>query len=550
MMTDPKAQGIVDEYNRLEGNRGNWDATYQQIAARIWPAYSGRPNAKGVNPSPGQQLTVEAIDATGSVALTRFAAVLYSMLTPQNSKWHYLKPSDPILKRDRATTQYFEDLTRIVFEHRYAPKANYAGMKLQEYMALGAFGTGPMYIDKLRYFGQRGLRYKHVPIFGMQIKNNHQGLVDCIYRKFSFTARQFAQRFTTIPKRVEDDLKETKTADRDHWVIHAVYPREDYRAYRKDARGQKFEECYVYADDPQILEEAGYNVFPYSVSRYITTDGETLGRSPAMICLPSLKTLNEQKKTVLKQGQKTVDPVLLLHDDGVLDTMNVRAGGYISGGMSPEGKPLVGTLPTGNLAVGHEMMAEEKSIINDAFLVTLFQLMVDSPQKTATEVAELAREKGIFLTPMVTGQETESLGPQIERELDVLAQEGLLPPQPALLRQAAGEYKIEFDSPASKLAKAGEAAGFMQLADWAAEKAAATGDKSWTRAFKPTVAIPALLDLKSTPIGWVKTPDEIAAEIEQENKQAQQQQMAEMAPSGAAMLKSVMGSAQGAKATA
>jgi len=60
-----------------------------------------------------------------------------------------------------------------------------------------------------------------------------------------------------------------------------------------------------------VLDEEGYQTFPYAISRYVVAPGELYGRSPAMLVLPSLKVLNEEKKTVLKQGQRVVDPVLL-----------------------------------------------------------------------------------------------------------------------------------------------------------------------------------------------------------------------------------------------
>jgi hypothetical protein len=37
--------------------------------------------------------------------------------------------------------------------------------------------------------------------------------------------------------------------------------------------------------------------------------------------------------------------------------------------------------------------------INDTFLITLFQIMVDNPRMTATEVMEKAQEKSMLLTP-------------------------------------------------------------------------------------------------------------------------------------------------------
>lgn len=552
MSQDPRAGHkiaveVEQEYNHLEGKRGNWDNLYQQIASRIWPNYAGHAQAKNAVPSPGVLRNTEVIDASGVIALTRFAAVCMSMLTPQGQRWHTLAPSDPVLKRHRAVREYFEEWTRILFEYRYAPKANYVGQKQEEYMGLGAFGTGPMYIDRFRMFGEKGLRYKSIPVFGVQIRTNHQGLIDAMYRKFTYQARQAIQRFgaDNLPPIIAEDAKDPKRADRDHWFIHCVKPREDYQAGRLDLVGMRYAEYYVCLTEKFLTEQAGYDVFPYSCSRYMTGIGEDLGRSPAMLCLPSLKTLNEEKKTILKQGHKAVDPVLLLHDDGVVDTASIRPGGYIPGGMSAEGRPLVGTLPVGNVALGHEMMGMETKIIEDAFLINLFQLMIESPQKTATEVVELAREKGVFLSPTLGRQESESLGPQIEREIDVLSKQGIGPPMPAILREARGEYQTVFDSPLSRMAKVGEASGFMRTIDWATEKAVALQRPDMLDVVNWETALPELLENQNTPLRWINSQERLKALQEQRAKMAQQQQMAEMAPAASNVMKTVMQTATG-----
>ena len=43
-----------------------------------------------------------------------------------------------------------------------------------------------------------------------------------------------------------------------------------------------------------------------------------------MMVLPSLKTLNLEKKIFLKQGHRAADPVLLINDDGLIDTVDLR----------------------------------------------------------------------------------------------------------------------------------------------------------------------------------------------------------------------------------
>src|ERR1035437_448286 len=164
-------------------------------------------------------------------------------------------------------------------------------------------------------------------------------------------------------------------------------------------------------------------MIPAAISRYEQTPGEIYGRSPAMEVLPALKTLNAEKRTFLKQGHRAADPVLLTADDGIVD-MSLRPGAMNKGGMTADGKPLVSVLPTGNIQINEKMMAVENGLINDVFLVSLFQILAEHPAMTATQVIELANEKGILLAPTVGGQTSGYLGPLVEREIDVATAQG------------------------------------------------------------------------------------------------------------------------------
>ena len=66
------------------------------------------------------------------------------------------------------------------------------------------------------------------------------------------------------------------------------------------------------------------------------------------------------------------------------------------------------------------------------------------------------------MTPLSSRDETESLGPMIERELDILTQFGLLPPMPPELIEAEGEFDIEFTNPLSVSRRSDEAIGSVQ----------------------------------------------------------------------------------------
>jgi hypothetical protein len=535
-----------DRLQAVQGTRGNWESVWEQIAARIFPHYSQQFQSQGsAQPFTGQQKMEEMVDATGALALTRFAAAMESMLTPRSSTWHYLQPADRTLLRNREARLWYENLNRLLFDYRYAPNANFASQKHEDYMALGAFGTGCIFIDALQHRRERGLRYRAIHLGQMYFQENHQGLIDTALRKFTLTARQALQQFGEdhLPESILKAANDAKSATKTYEFIHCVKPRSDKEGYdpqRVDEMGLPFTSYYVSLTDKWLCRTGGYQTFPYAISRYVMAPGETYGRSPAMMALPSIKMLNEIKKTMVKQGHYAVDPMLLANDDGVIDTSVKRPGATIWGGVNAEGKPLVHALPVGDLAAGDEIAVGEKQTINDFFLVTLFQILIETPTMTATEVLERAREKGALLSPTMGRQQSEALGPQIEREIDVLMQQRLIPPMPQAVLEAEGRYTVRYDSPLSKMARAEEAAGFVRLVEWMKGYVEVTQDPSIFDYINLDEAIPAMADIQSVPVAWMNGQDQIEQKRAARAEQQQQQQMIEAAPALASAAKTVM----------
>ncbi len=532
----------IKRFEAAKLNRGNWETHWEEIARRVLPSHAH--SFTDQSETEGDKRTDEMVDATAALALPKFAAAMESMLTPRNSTWHRLTALDPVLRRNRQVQIFFDDLTEILFRYRYAPRAGFSSNQHQVYMGLGAFGTGSMFIDKLgdRYGG--GIRYANNHLGTIYFLENHQGIIDTAIRKFDLTARQAMQKFgeDLLPREIVQDAEKAETVEKRHWFIHTVAPREESEGYdpeRFDDAGMPYKSCYDSITGKKNLIVAGYNTFPYPISRYIVAPGETYGRSPAMLALPAIKVLNEEKKTVLKQGHRTVDPVMLAHDDGVLDGFSLKPGSINVGGVTAEGRLLVHTLPTGDLALAGDMMNEERAVIQDAFLLTLFQILVDSPQKTATEVLELAREKGVLLSPTMGRQQSEFQGPMIDREIDVLNQQGLLPPMPFILEQALGEYEVVYDSPLSRMQRVESATGLMRTIDWTKDYAAISGDVSPLDWFDWDKIMPDLSDIQAVPSRWMRDIKGVQGVREARAKVQQEQQLLDAAPGLAGALKAL-----------
>lgn len=527
---------LVNQFNKLCSDRGTWESHWNEIADRVYPMHGSLFLSQQSLSTPGEKKNKEIIDSTAVIALQRFGAILDSLLTPRNQFWHQLKPTDRTLLKDKNTMDWFSKVNDILFEQRYAPRANFASQNQNVYKSLGAYGTGALFIDDLA--GSTGIRYRNCHLSEIYLQENHQGIIDRVCRQFSITARQAFQQFgNSLP----DDMKEKAKSNPEQKFIflHWVMPRTDRDPQRKDFKGMEYASYYIAKDDKKIVQEGGYRTFPYAISRYEQSPQEVYGRSPAMDVLPAIKTLNKQKELVLKQGQLALDPTLLVSDDGVMDGASVESGSYIAGAISANGQPLIQPLPVGRIDIGKDLMDDERALINDTFLITIFQILTESPEMTATEVMERTREKGILLAPTIGRQQSEYLGPMIDRELDILARQGMLPPMPPFLRDAQGEYSVVYDSPITRTQKGEWAAGAMRSIELAMNIATQMQDPSYLNFFNWDKIIPEVAEIQGTPSTWLNSPETVQALREQQAQAQQQQQAIEAAPAAAGMLKAL-----------
>ena len=530
---------IIRRFDTLKADRSTLDAHLDEVARQVVPSFSGAFTSDSWL-NPGAKRTQHLFDSTALTALGRFAAAMESMLTPRNQKWHKIISMDRVLQRNRQVQLWNEEVTDILFRHRYAPKANFANNAQNVWRQLGAFGTAVKFIDEDAI--ERGLRYRIIDLPSVYLAENHQGVVDTVFRKLTgITARQAKQKWPNARLEAAEAFLTAGKLDTPLEIIHCVFPREEYDSAAIVGDKMKYASMYIELSKKEVLQVGGYSTFPFAISRYVTFMNEVYGRSPAMEALPSIKTLNLQKKNYLEYGHSLVHPAILVHDDGVLDSASFKPGHIVAGGVTADGRPLAMPMSAnpGSLQQGEKMMELERQTINDAFLVTLFQILVETPRMTATEVLERIREKGALLSPTMGRQQSEFLGPLIERELDVLNRLQLLPPMPPILIEAMGEYDIVYDSPLSRAQRAEEGAGALRTVQWAAEVAAQSQSPEPLDHFNWDVMIPELADINSMPSRWLRDPQQVAM-IRQSRQQAMQmQQMIEAAPAVADVAKAV-----------
>lgn len=532
-------QDSLQEFAQLQLWRNTFNAQYEEVADLVMPSFRNT-FFYGTFNWPGEKKTHRQVDASGMLALNRFAAIIDSLITPRYSMWHGLEADNDYVMKDRATRQWFEQVTKILFRLRYAGVSNFASQNQANFQQLGGFGTMGMFIDEFDYSSMPrpvlGIRYKSMPLGELFIRESHQGLVDGFCRWMKLSARQALQKFgkANFPLILKPALESNSEMLYD--FLHRVCPRTDYDPDRLDYRGKSYASYYICLNSKTLLKEGGYRMFPAAISRYNQAPHEVYGRGPIMDVLPALKTLNAEKRTFLKAGHRAADPVLLIGDDGIVD-MNMRPGAQNRGGMTSDGKPLIGTVPVGKIEITKEMMDEERSIVNDSCLVSLFQILMETPQMTATEVIERVNEKGILIAPTVGRQSSEYVDPMVEREIDVASAQGLLPPMPPRLREAKGEYRVVNTSPLARLAKAQGSAGFIRTIETVKELVNITQDASLLDPFDFDAASRGIADNQGVPESYMASDDKIKAKRQARQQAQQREDQIRAAPAQAAMIK-------------
>ena len=517
-MTFGTAEKVIALYEEAKSLRNVHESDWRSAAAYCLPSHYASWNTDGPAAYHQGQSAARrvAYDTTGTRSLPKYVSILERLATPAGQKWHALTASDTSLRKKRRVREYFDQLSSVLFKLRYNPKARFRISTNEVYTSMGVYGNGPLYIGERRvtkHAPVAGIHYVACPLRDCFMLVDDNGELYAFFRRFWLNARQFAVKFPNakMPQQMEADKANAKGEANYYEFVHYVCPNDDYDEMSLSINRHPYVGVYVDVREKQIVgEPTGYRSMPYKMPRTATVSGDPYGYSPAIQALAALGGASQMKKTYLKQGNKAVDPALAAYDDNVANgQVDQRPGAINYGGVSRDGKLLLQALPTGNFRVAEVLLQDERTDIEDSFFVTLFQILTETPEMTATEVMERVAEKAALLSPTMGRLQSEMLGPMIEREIDRTVELGLMPEMPPELVEAQGEYEVVYTSPLAKSMYAEEVSGFMRSVEMSTNIATVTQDPSPLDHYNFDEAIPEISDYMAVPARWMNTEDKV-----------------------------------------
>lgn len=447
-------EDIIQRVDALASKRCTWESVWQEVADYVLP----RKNAitrKGTGTKGGNP---ELYNSTGKSDNETLAAGLFAYLCPPNQRWFELKAKAAALNKIESVKRWMSEATRITFEAIAASNFN-----LQIHEALldsTCFGTGNLYIEE----GEKtALSFSNHNVCTYYFEENKDGSVDTVYRKFPYTARQAVQRFGKgLSEKIIKASEDPKKQDENFEFIHAVFPRHERDGKKIDKLNMPFASVYIDVSGKKAVQEGGYQEFPYMVFRYLKTNNEVYGDSPALSALPEIKFLNKADKTILAAAEKVVEPPWLIPDDGSFSNVFRTSPGALNywRASNPANKPEA-MKTEANIGLGIDLVELKEKKIHRAFYVDLFNMLADKKNMTATEVLERVEERLVTFSPTIGRFQGELFNPMIERIIGILMRAGEYPPLPPELAQYP-HYEIVHTSKIAMVVKQLASKAFRQ----------------------------------------------------------------------------------------
>jgi len=512
---------ILDRFSSMEGNRGTWNAHWQEIADYMFPNHS---SFEGQD-SPGIKRMTKVFDSTPIHANEMLAAGLHGRMTNPATQWFELKYKDKRLNNDREASIWLSEAQRIQYEEMQNAKTAFTSHMNELYLEYCAFGNGVLYISENS--DKDGVLYKSIPLSTAHITENEDGIVDTLYRLISMSVSKIVLKFgiDNVSDKVSKKYAAGKFDDLED-VIHAVEPR--IISKHKSKNQLKFISIYVEKSQKHLLRDGGFEEFPYAVPRYYKASGEVYARGPGTTALPDSKMLNQMMKTTLVAAEKAVDPPMQVPNDTFIKPIRTVPGGINF--FDPTSKHRAEPLYNGaNAMIGMEFMQEIRERIRIIFFNDQMQLG-RRPEMTATEVIQRTEDMMRMMGPILGRMQAEALNTIINRTFNILLKQRKFPDLPAILRQEGADIEIAYTSAIAKAQRQLESSGLARLLE--SLNLFISQDPSILQRFDTDEMLEAMVDLHGIRPSFLKPIKEHQQNIKDQNEALSTQQSVDTMKTG------------------
>jgi hypothetical protein len=528
MVGSDKAKEIVALRDREFSRQSNFRSLWQSVADLTFPQTMGITDVI----SPGTELMNHLFDTTGVEEAENTSSNIVSSLFPPGQRF-FTVTAPQALRDDQDAREYLPYLVEQTHEQIF--NSNFISQVSNTVHYWFVFGTGSIYSD---WTVKLGLNYRDYAIGTYQCLENAAGIIDTKLLTIPMTAAQIVEKFksseeSVVGKTIHQAFTKPESRHDMLNLIHYVGPRDNYDPdpVLRSNLASPVESVYVAEKDKHLIEESGFEEFPFAIPRYQVIYGEVYGRGRGTMMLPKVRQLNRRAKDYDEMSNKWVNPPkeVLESFEGTVD-VTPGALNYVveKGSIAPIDMGANGAYP-----VTKDILEFYRDGVREGFLRNAFEPItpLKGDRRNTTEVIERISE-GLKKQARPFGRLfTELLSPNVIRTIRLLVRNGVLAQPPESLRGTP--LKIEFVNPLALALRDQQAKGGQRWIATLGEAQAIFPDVTdnvnydkWARDHGESLGV------KNDHIRPIRERDAIREQRAQEQLARQQAELAAMAAEG------------------
>lgn len=530
---------LIDRQATLAKERVQWEEHWMDVATyalpnvdrfdRMYNNGAGAIDQWAKGPKAAER-TKAIYDTTSLWAVDRGVAGFMSLITPQSEKWHGITGVDALTDdSEQESDEWADKYANYLHKIRNNPQTGFWISHKSALRAMWALGTGVQFVsENLQRGAGAPVSYRYVQLSESYLATNYEGIVDTNFRAFTKTAAQCMSKWgDRCSADVKAKASDPKKKDQMVELVHAVLPRAERGSGLNTRRNAAWAEFYFERKTKHMLFEGGYNAFPYVVYHWNQMGHQAYSEGPMALALAEVKSLNALSKDALMASQQAVNPPTASIDDG-FGRVNLNPGKNNPGLVSAEGRLLVQPIVTAPRPDFAQSVLEiKREQIKESMYVNLWQLLINSPEMTATEALIRAEEKGQLLGPAAASLYT-GIARLVDVETQYLADQGAFEPgQPLAVPESmqGKEIAVAMDTPLDRMQRSSEVTGMQRTLEFGATLAELKQNPAILQRFDEDKMLDTARKVFGAPASIFRTPDELK-EIQERDAQMQQMMQA------------------------
>lgn len=530
------AMDHLRRFEALQGQRAPFDNVAQQLADIMFPVNSDIQTIRW----PGELRTQRLFDTTAMISAERLAGYLYALVTNFHTSWFQFRIGRQTLDQEGLT--WLDQCREILQEEMTADDSSVPTSVHDYFQQLVVFATACHFVDEQPIgvtptVGFRGYTSVVLPWSSYVIQDNVTHRVDTVYRTFQLSARQAAQQWgvDALAPPMQDIVRDgvnQRRLDQQFDFVHGVFPRQDSVPDRDDRQNQPWGSVYIDRNNKHCVDEGGYTLFPYQVSRWAKPNRETVwGWGRGHMALPEAMTLNAIDQDALRALRMHIFPPVWVIGAGreTVGSVSLRPGA-----INPlaTGASVQWANPGGNFDVQQLSVEARQNRIKQIFFLDILQTIppLDIRPRgnvTAYEIAQRIRLTAQVLGPAFMRILHEFLNPFIDTTFGLLMLARAFPEPPDSILQAAaqnqGRMDVDYQGPLARATQSEDVAAIEQLLQLGMGIGQGTGDMAILDNLDLDAAYRRYGEVLGVPPHLFRDPKQVA-QLRQARAQAAQQQ--------------------------